>query len=241
MASMLTGSEESSQMFFKRGGKVFRKKLVKSKSKKNDVQKSFSKIKGEKRDKVATKRTQIAKNMQNGDNLGPIHKKSWHSTGTQSPVAPLIKKSLSSSADDLNKVTSYLETLKFPKSQWEADARSLVDDAKKMLKLSKKLDEKPDKSETVIQSLIQPNEVVESNRGSEIISNLLHGIASEVDGDKTPLDEYMSSLPPQRRKSQRHIVTKRPVRKDIINKKRFYRVLNKDELKKIDDITIKDD
>ena len=223
-------------MFFKRGNRVYRKNPSKGKEKKPRFYKVSRKSSRVRQNTAKAKRTEIAPRVHE-DNPIHLHKNNWHSHGNSRPVISLSKKS--SSVGDLSTVASYLEKLDVPNSQLKADARNLIDKAKKILQVTENFPEKPESKEDVIQSLAQPSDSVDSNRGSTIISSLLHNIASEVEGDTTPLDEYLKSVALERGRIQRNIVTKRPLRKEEINKKRFLRVLSKDELKKIDDIVKK--
>ena len=234
LASMLTGDQEGSSMFFKRGNKVNRKNASRGREKKARVHRLTSKPQEKRRYAVTSKRTEIA--AKEGKEA-PSHwrKSNWHSHGNSGAVSPLSKKSLSK-ADDLVSVASYLEKLDLPKDQWKADARSLIDNAKQVLKMTKKLPKHSEDNERIIQSLVQPTETMESSRGNNIISTLLRNIASEVEGGTTPLDEYLSSIPPQGSKAERNIITKRPIHKEKIDQRRFYRVLNNNELQNIQGI-----
>ena len=210
---MLTGDQEGSSMFFKRGNRVYRKKSSKGKTTRGHSPKSNIQIRQkEKKDSVPIKRTEIAEKLDQESSPIHLHKSNWHSHGRTRPISSLSKKSFSSE-NDLSAIAGYLEKLELPKSQWKAGARSLIDNAKKMLKMTAKFPEKPETNEGVIQSLVQPSEVVESSRGNGIISTLLRDIANEVAEDTTPLDEYLNSVSLGRRKAQRNVVTKRPVRR----------------------------
>lgn len=244
MASMLSGNDETTTDFYRRGNKVLRRKNSKAKDDKSSNIRSRLKAQGVKKDSVTMKRNKIAAKEHGNDddtNLDRRMKNSWHSHGNSEIMVPLSKKSFKTS-EDFKRVESYLDKLELPKTKWKSGARNIINKAKKMLGVGTKYADGStiDSKNGIIQSLIQPSEAVESNRGNDIISNLLHNIASEVEGGVTPLDDYLDSVPQQKHKTQRNVVTKRPVRKDIVNQKHFLRVLNNDELKMIDDLAIKD-
>ena len=231
MASMLTGDDESAPMFYKRGNKVFSKKQ-KGKTGKKTLEKSKGR---------AEKRNQIALNENGNANFidgVKRHKSSWHSHGDADVGSHLSKKTLAT-GEEFKQIENYLQKLELPKNQWKFGVRSMINNAKKVL--GEKLKDRSfiDRNEKVIQSLIQPSEATESKRGNSVISSLLRSIANEVEGDATPLDDYLKSIP--QRKTQRNVVTRRPVRQENNDKRHFSRILDKSELKKIDDITIKDD
>lgn len=252
MASMLTGDDEGSPEFYKRGGKVshqghlYRRKGSKKTSNIGRNKARKSRINNNSNSNIS-KRTNIFSSMAERKekiDLGRRHKDSWHSHGNNRASLPMIKKSLYPN-ENWATIASYLAKLEWPKDRWKAGDRSLINSARRRAMINKgKLGKSriEGSSEEVLQSLISPTEAVDDHqKGNMVISELLKNIADEVGGNASPLDEYLNSVKGRAGEHLRDIVSKRPIRQENLHRKLFSRTLNRDELKKIDDITVRDD
>ena len=248
MASMLSSEDLGSSEFYKRGNKISRKKLAKShKNKEQSNRKNRKKrTKLQQNHSKETPRNFIPKRSKvlSGELDGKLEsrpKGSWHSHNHRQANS-LIKKS-SSPNDDWEVISTYLKNLDLPKTEWKAGARSIINNARKIIDMGKetgKSNKLDNGKNTVIQSIVQPEDASDDkNNGNHLISSLLQNIAEEVGGNSTPLDEYINSAHLSK-KIQRDIVTRRPLRSEKNEKKTFNRILNSEELKKIDDISVDD-
>ena len=249
MASMLTGDDEGSPEFYKRGGRVSHRGRVYSRKGSRRIGRNKAKKSGIRNnsDNNVSKRTNIFSNMAERKErieLGPRHKDSWHSHGNNRASLPMIKKSWYPS-ENWATIANYLAKLEWPKDRWKAGDRSLINSARRRAMINKgKLGKSrvEGDNEEVLQSLISPTEAVDDHqKGNMVISELLKNIADEVGGNASPLDEYLNSVKGRASEHLRDIVSRRPIRHENLHRKLLSRTLNRDELKKIDDITVRDD